>query len=71
MKAFISHSSKDKHLVKQIVGELGDLRCEYDEYTYEYVLNTAAIRKALARCSLFVVLLSNNSISSSFANKTF
>lgn len=69
MKAFISHSSKDKHFVRPIADELGEMRCEFDEYTFEYTLNAQAIRSALKRCDLFVFILSKNSINSAFVHE--
>lgn len=66
MKAFLSHSSKDKAFVRSVADLLGLARCEYDEYTFEFTLNSEAIRRALQRCSLFVFFLSQNSIRSDF-----
>jgi hypothetical protein len=62
MKAFLSHSSKDKYFVREVAKGLGNVQFEYDEYTFEYVLNAEAIRRALARSELFVLFLSENSI---------
>jgi hypothetical protein len=53
MKAFLSHSSKDKHFVRAIADSLGSALCDYDEYTFEFVLNAQAIRQAFSRCDLF------------------
>ena len=69
MKAFLSHSSQDKYFVREVAKNLGNLQIEYDEYTFEYVLNAEAIRKALARSNLFVLFLSENSVSSSFVKE--
>jgi TIR domain len=69
MKAFLSHSSKDKTFVTRVANQLGPLQCEYDEYTFESTLNTVAIRRALKRCSLFVLFLSANSIQSTFIDE--
>ena len=66
MRAFLSHSSKDKPLVAQVATALGPLQCEYDEYSFEFTLNTEAIRNALKRCDLFVFFLSANSVKSNF-----
>ncbi|NJO33556.1 MAG: TIR domain-containing protein [Rhodospirillales bacterium] len=66
MKAFLSHSSKDKYFVGQVAKALGTTQIEYDEQTFEYTLNVKAIRHALARSDLFVAFLSANSIGSSF-----
>lgn len=69
MKAFLSHSSKDKSIVRKIADRLGCARCEYDEYTFEYTLNSKAIRTALARSDIFVLFLSENSTGSSFVDE--
>src|SRR5271166_1509170 len=68
-KAFVSHSSKDKALVESVVDELGILRCEYAKYSFDFVLNNDAIRRALSRCSLFVLILSEHSIRSDFVQE--
>jgi hypothetical protein len=69
MKAFLSHSSKDKAFIRKVAEELGLTQIEYDEKTLEYTLNMAAIRRALTRCSVFVAFVSRNSISSNFVNE--
>jgi hypothetical protein len=66
VKAFLSHSSKDKAFVCSVADRLGLSRCEYDEYTFEFTLNADSIRRALKRCNLFVFFLSGNSIRSDF-----
>lgn len=66
MTAFISHSSKDKAFVRQVVEALGPLQVEFDEATFDYTLNVKAIRQALKRASLVAFFLSENSVSSSF-----
>jgi TIR domain len=66
MKAFLSHSSNDKHFVREVAKSLGNLQIEYDEYTFEYVLNAEAIRRAFARSNLLVLFLSENSVRSTF-----
>ena len=69
MKAFLSHCSKDKSLVREIADKLGPARCEYDEYTFEYVLNARAIRQAFARADLYVLFVSENSTKSTFVDE--
>jgi hypothetical protein len=66
LKAFLSHSSKDKPFVGQVAAALGTLQIEYDEQTFDLTLNTQAIRRALARSDLFVMFLSANSIASPY-----
>ncbi len=69
MKAFLSHSSKDKAFVRRVADVLGDLQTELDEKTFEYKFNVAAIRDALKRSDIFVYFLSENSISSAFIDE--
>ena len=69
MKAFLSHSSKDKSFVGQVATLLGLGQVEYDEKTFEFTLNVEAIHRALARCDLFVFFLSANSLSSTFVTE--
>jgi hypothetical protein len=66
VKAFLSHSSKDKYFVGQVAAALGPLQIEYDEKTFDLTLNVQAIRRALSRADLFVLFLSTNSIASPF-----
>ena len=66
MKAFLSHSSADKHFVKIVFDTLGTTQSELDEHTFEYTFNVQAIRNALNRSDVFVYFLSSNSVSSSF-----
>jgi len=66
VKAFLCHSSKDKAFVHSVAKLLGISRCEYDEYSFEFTLNTHALRRALQRCNLFVFFLSKDSIRSDF-----
>jgi tetratricopeptide (TPR) repeat protein len=66
VRAFLSHSSKDKAFVRSVASELGDAQSEYDERTFEYTLSVSAIRSALERSDVFVYFLSAESIKSSF-----
>jgi hypothetical protein len=69
VRAFLSHSSKDKIFVRQIANILGPLQIELDERTFEYAFNVGAIRDALTRSDLFVYFLSTNSITSNFVKE--
>lgn len=69
MKAFLSHSSKDKPFVTQVANGLGPAQCEFDQYTFDYTLTTQAIRRALSRSDLFVLFLSENSLRSPFVQE--
>ena len=69
MKAFLSHSSKDKAFVTQVAEALGPAQCEFDQYTFDYTLTTQAIRRALSRSDLFVFFLSEDSLRSPFVQE--
>lgn len=71
MKAFLSHSSKDKDFVTRVFDQLGPLLSEYDAHTFDYTLNVSAIRDAISRSDVFVAFLSKNSISSSFVKEEY
>lgn len=65
MKAFLSHSSKNKAIVEQVGEDLGLANVELDSRTFEQgVLNTKAIQDALARSTIFVLFLSKEAIAS-------
>jgi hypothetical protein len=52
MKAFLSHSSRNKVVVEQVAEDLGVANAELDSATFEQgILNTKAIESALARSS--------------------
>ncbi|MGB9366274.1 MAG: TIR domain-containing protein [Xanthobacteraceae bacterium] len=69
MKAFLSHSSRDKPLVDQVAQLLGPANVELDSQTFDRgLLNVSAIQQALRRSSLFVLFLSQNSLSSNIVN---
>lgn len=66
MKAFLSHSSRNKPIVEQVAEDLGLANVELDSATFEQgVLNTKAIESALVRSLVFVLFLSKDAISSS------
>lgn len=69
VKAFLSHSSKDKHFVSAVADFLGAGQVEYDEVTFELDLNVENIRRALSRSDLFVLFLSAQSIRSPFVSE--
>gem|GEM_PF-2914106 len=69
MRAFLSHSSKDKAFVRQVAETLGPLLVEYDERTFAYTFNVQAIREALHRCDVFVYFLSSSSCTSTFVEE--
>jgi len=66
MKAFLSHSSKDKAIVENVAEILGAANVELDSLTFDKgKLNSSAILQSLRRSSLFVLFMSENSIESS------
>lgn len=69
MKAFLSHSSKDKIFVTSVAKALGLMQVELDEKTFDFQMNVAAIHDALKRCDLFVYFLSQNSSTSTFVKE--
>ncbi len=80
MRAFLSHSSKDKtHYVRKVVEKLGKDRVIYDELTFEEGLKSIEeIDRGLGVSDIFVVFISENSINSEWvkyelfeANKLF
>ncbi|MXY42068.1 MAG: TIR domain-containing protein [Rhodospirillaceae bacterium] len=69
MKAFISHSSKDKEFVEKMVGELRPGTYELDAHTFDFgLINSAAISESLKRCNLFCLILSEHSFASSYVD---
>jgi hypothetical protein len=65
MKAFLSHSSRDKGVVGQVFDLLGEANAELDSATFDQgVLNVVAIQESLKRCSLFVLFLSHAALAS-------
>jgi len=66
MKAFLSHSSRDKAFVENVAKAVGSASVELDSCTFEYgSLNAVAIQDALKRSDLFVLFVSASSIESS------
>ena len=74
-KVFISHSSKDKeHFVRPLVNHLkkslGEDRLVYDELTFEAgAKSIEEIKRLMEKTDLFVLLLSNNSLSSKWVKQ--
>lgn len=65
MKAFLSHSSKDKQLVDAVAKQLGRQFCLYDKYTFETGETfTDAIKRCLDQAGVFVLFASANSLTS-------
>jgi hypothetical protein len=67
MKAFLSHSSRDKPLVEEVAEHLGTAQVELDSSTFDNgLLNVTAIQGALKRSSIFVLFLTRDALDSSY-----
>jgi tetratricopeptide (TPR) repeat protein len=67
MRAFLSHSSKDKGFVEGVAGLLKPGTFEIDSQTFDAgLVNAKAIATALQRCDLFCLFLSANSVNSPY-----
>jgi hypothetical protein len=67
VKAFLSHSSRDKATVEEVAASLGASQVEIDSETFDSgELNVAVIQAALKRCSVFVLFLTASAIDSSY-----
>lgn len=67
MRAFLSHSSKNKVLVKKVFDDLGAALAEYDERTFESGrFNIPSIEAGLERSDLFVLFATHESLSSGY-----
>lgn len=71
IKAFLSHSSKDKkEYVRNVANWLGKDNIVYDEFTFEEGEKPLdEIVKGLDRSNLFVIFLSENALSSSWVQR--
>jgi tetratricopeptide (TPR) repeat protein len=64
MRAFLSHASTDKWLVRQVAEQLGRQRCYFDEYSFETGAEfSKAIREKLQDTDTFVLFVSKESLS--------
>ncbi|MBU1087162.1 MAG: toll/interleukin-1 receptor domain-containing protein [Candidatus Omnitrophica bacterium] len=64
-KAFLSHSSKDKGFVEFVAKQLHQINCIYDKETFEEGMKTfEEIEKGLGQSDVFVVFLSESSLTS-------
>ena len=63
MRAFLSHTSKDKGIVSQVAKELGRQYCVYDQWTFESGEDfRRAIRNGLDTSDVFVLFASKASL---------
>ena len=69
-RAFLSHSSKQKNLVRKIATNLGKAQCVYDEYEFETGMPLLdEILYGLTSTELFVLFISNDSLNSDWVRK--
>jgi tetratricopeptide (TPR) repeat protein len=69
VRAFLSHSSKDKELVKAVAQELGRQHCIFDEQAFETGNEfKQSIQNGLDSSSIFVLFASNSSLLSDWVN---
>jgi hypothetical protein len=69
MRAFLSHSSRDKGFVENVASFLKPGTFELDSDTFDASLvNSTAIMNALGRCDLFCLFLSSSSAASPYVD---
>jgi tetratricopeptide (TPR) repeat protein len=69
-KAFLSHSSKDKDIVRRIAAQLGNKNCVLDEISFEPSARALdEIFKSLESSDVFVLFISDASLSSKWVKK--
>ena len=70
LKAFISHSSKQKNIVEVIRNFIGHDFCWVDKYDFEPAYKTLSeIYDKLGKTSIFVLLISKDAIQSDWVQK--
>lgn len=69
-KAFLSHSSKDKDIVRKVANQLGNKNCVLDEISFDPGRKTLAqIFNELDSSDIFVLFISNESLESKWVKK--
>ena len=69
MRAFLSHSSKDKEFVAAVATDLGRQHCVFDQYTFHTAEDFRdSIRQGLQDSTLFVLFASHASLESNWVN---
>jgi hypothetical protein len=64
-RAFLSHSSRQKELVRQIANNLGKAHCIFDEFEFEAGMPIFdEIRKTIGQSDVFVFFLSDDALNS-------
>jgi hypothetical protein len=70
MRVFLSHSSKDKHLISAVATRLGRSYIVYDEFSFDTAVDfETSIEQGLDRSDLFVLFASRHSIKSEWVQK--
>ena len=70
MKAFLSHSSSDKEIVRPIAQLFGKSRCVFDENSFEAGYPTLQeIFRTLDECDVFVLFISRKALDSPWVKK--
>ncbi|WP_084978348.1 TIR domain-containing protein [Plesiomonas shigelloides] len=69
MKAFLSHSSIDKEIVREVANQLGRLNCIFDERSFDSGNEfQKSIEEKLALSTVFVFFATRNSLKSHWCN---
>lgn len=69
-KAFLSHSSSDKTLVRHIAGMLGMHHCAYDEYSFAPGMQTLEeIFREMDESDIFVIFISESALKSDWVKQ--
>lgn len=69
MKAFLSHSSIDKEIVREVANQLGRINCIFDERSFDSGLEfQKSIEEKLALSTVFVFFATKNSLDSIWCN---
>ncbi|MDR2084648.1 MAG: TIR domain-containing protein [Bacteroidales bacterium] len=64
-RAFLSHSSKQKDLVRKIANSLGKAQCVFDDFEFESGMKVFdEIKKGIGNSDIFVFFISNDSLNS-------
>ncbi|WP_162340150.1 toll/interleukin-1 receptor domain-containing protein [Cyclobacterium salsum] len=69
-RAFLSHSSKQKELIRKIAANLGKANCVFDEYEFESGMPILdEILAGMENTELFVIFISDDSLTSEWVQK--
>lgn len=69
-RAFLSHSSRQKDLVRQVANNLGKANCVFDEFEFEAGMPIFdEIKKGIGQSDVFVLFLSDDALNSDWVQK--